>query len=410
MVYFPRIVDETLAEHLRTFGGVVLQGPRAAGKSETAGQFAASSIRLDADPALAALAETSPGSILDGAPPRLIDEWQSAPNLWNVARHLIDERREPGQFIFTGSAIPTDESTRHSGAGRFSRITLRPMSLWESGESSGKVSLRELMAGEPAAGIDGLDLKGYVQAIVRGGWPALVTSERMSPSLYLGNYLDDVTRVDLGSAGQQSDPVRVGALLRAIARNVATERPATKLALEADISPQSARTYLDALTRVFVLEEQPAWATHLRSSVRVRVQPKWHFVDPSLAVAALSASEQVLMEDLKTLGFLFESLCIRDLRIYAQALDGNVYHYRDSSDLEVDAIVELRSGRWAAIEVKLGGTKAIDEAARSLLSLKSKVSDSKQAELGSLIVLTAGAISYRRDDGVNVVSLSHLHV
>ncbi len=328
--------------------------------------FAASSVRLDASPELAALAETSPQAVLVGDTPRLVDEWQLAPTLWNAVRHEVDIRGVPGQFVLTGSATPSDDVTRHSGAGRFHRVTLRPMSLAESGDSTGAVAFASLF--------DGADVR--------------------------------------------VDPLRMRALIRALARNVATEMPATRLGTEAEIedgtrmargvSAQSARKYLDTLTRVFVLEEQPAWAPHLRSRVRLRVQPKWHFVDPSLAAAALGAGPQSLLDDVRTLGLLFESLCIRDLRVYAQSLDGSVFHYRDEVGLEVDAIVELRDGRWSAFEVRLGSTASINAAASNLSKLAAKVSAQRAERLCSLKELTAGTTSHTRPDRVNVIALGHL--
>lgn len=286
---------------------------------------------------------------------------------------------------------------------------MRPMSLAESRESTQSVSVSQLFSGESVAGIGGLDVAQYAQAIVRGGWPSLVIQTHRSASDYLLSYLDDIARVDLSEVGLEVDPIRMSALIRALARNVASEVAATKLSAEAEISAQAARKYLDALTRVFVLEEQPAWAPHLRSKIRLRVQPKWHFIDPSLAAAAMGATPDRLLADMNSFGFLFESLCVRDLRVYAETLGGSVYHYRDSSGLEVDAIVELRDGCWAAFEVKMGGEDAVEQAAHSLKNLKSKVSEEKADQLRSLTVLTAGAASYTRGDGVNVVALGHLH-
>lgn len=408
--YWKRHIDQEIEDGLKTFGGLVLEGPRASGKTKSGSQFSRSSIRLDSDPMLPGLAETSPHVILDGASPRLIDEWQLAPALWNATRFEIDQRVVPGQFILTGSATPSDDQTHHSGAGRFGRIRVRTMSLSESKESTEQVSLSALMAGEAVAGIGGIDVPGYADVIERGGWPALVVTEGRNPQTYLKNYLDDVARVDLTSAGLPADPVRVASLIRAVARNTSSERAATRLASEAEISAQSARTYLDALARVFVVEELPAWTPHLRSNIRLRTQPKWHFVDPSLSVAALGGSAHHLLDDLEFFGFLFESLCIRDLRIYAQVLGGRVYHYRDSSGLEVDAVVELRDGSWGAFEVKIGGAEAIEKAAQRLLSLRDKVSDARRRSSTAVTVLTAGNTSYQRKDGVNVVSLGHLTV
>lgn len=353
--------------------------------------------------------------VLSGETPRLVDEWQLAPTLWNAVRHEVDERAVAGQFIMTGSATPADDITRHSGAGRFRRITLRPMSLSESGESTEAVSFEGLFGGGAVAGIGGPTVEDYAGLLVRGGWPALVAQPKRSPQDYLGSYLDDVARVDLPGVEIGADPLRMRALVRALARNTSTEISASRLSQEAEIgeagaevSAQTVRKYLDALTRVFVVEEQPAWAPHLRSKIRVRTHPKWHFIDPSLAAAALSACARTLLDDLNTLGLLFESLCVRDLRVLSQPLGGTIYHYRDASGLEIDAIVELNDGRWAAFEVKMGGSKNIDDAAAHLHALRSKVSEKRSEQLASLNVLTAGNTSYTRPDGVNVVALGHL--
>lgn len=413
--YRTRIVDQIVQDALATFGAVIIQGPRAVGKTTTGLQVAASSIRLDSSPEVAALAETSPSTVLAGEAPRLIDEWQLAPTLWNAVRHEVDERAVPGQFVLTGSSTPPDDITRHSGAGRFRRVTLRPMTLAESGDSSAAFTLADLFDDAKIAGVGGPTVEDYTELLVRGGWPALVAQPSRSAQEYLSSYLDDVALVDLPHADLRADPLRMRALIRALARNVSTEISAAKLSKEAEIgtsntevSAQTVRKYLDALTRVFVIEEQPAWATHLRSKVRLRTQPKWHFIDPSLATAAMGASKQMLLDDLNTLGLLFESMCIRDLRVYAQQLAGSVYHYRDEVGLEVDAVVELNDGRWAAFEVKMGGVKNIELAAHNLTSLAAKVSEKRSGQLASLNVLTAGTTSYTRPDGVNVVALGHL--
>lgn len=412
--YRARVADAMISRALDTFGAVIVQGPRAAGKTTTALHAAASSVRLDAAPNLIALAETSPGTILTGETPRLIDEWQLAPTIWNAVRHEVDVRNAPGQFILTGSATPRDDTTRHSGAGRFKRIDLRTMSLSESGESLGGVPFNVFFDGGPIAALGGPRFEDYAEFIIRGGWPALVSNSSRDPRDYLLSYLDDIARVDLPAADTVIDPVRMMALLHALSRNIATEMPAARLGREAQIdagtelSAQTARKYLDALSRVFVLEELTAWRPHLRSKVRVRVQPKWHFADVSLAAALLGADTAALMADLNTLGLLFESLCIRDLRIYAEPLRAGVFHYRDETGLEVDAIVEAGDGAWAAFEVKLGGARQIDEAVDQLRKLAGKVSPEKRARLASLNVLTAGDTSYTREDGINVVSLGHL--
>ncbi len=406
--YRQRIIDRQIKSALTTFGALILEGPRAAGKTTTALQHTASSVRLDSSPDLLTLAETAPDIVLAGDTPRLVDEWQLAPTIWNAVRHAVDSRGSAGQFVLTGTATPADDVTRHSGAGRFRRMLLRPMTLAESGESTGAVAFAELFERSPVAGLGGPTVEEYAHLIARGGWPALVQQPDRDSLEYLGAYLDDVARSDLAAAGERVDPIRMRALIRALARNAATETPATRLAREADVSAQSVRKYLDALARVHVVEEQPAWRAHLRSAVRQRVSPKWHFVDPSLAAAALEASPPTLLDDPRTLGFLFESLVVRDLRVYAGALGGTVTHYRDEEGLEVDAIVDLPDGRWAAFEVKLGGQTAIETAATSLHKFASKVSPARTAGLTSLNVITAGTTSLTRPDDVNVIALGHL--
>ena len=418
MTYRSRLADALIERALSTFGAVILQGPRAAGKTTSGLRFAASAVRLDADPNFLDLASASPRAVLTGNVPRLVDEWQLVPSLWNVVRHEVDARQVPGQFILTGSAVPADDVTRHSGAGRFQRITLRPMTLSESGDSTETVPFAALFEDEEPAAMGGPEVPEYAEFIVRGGWPALIDRGADHAHDYLASYLQDLALVDLPQMDVRADPVRMAALIRAVARNVATEVSVARLAREAEIRPDDAqpnglsdktvRRYLDALARVFVLEEQPAWSAHLRSKVRLRTHAKWHFVDPSLAAAALNASPQRLLDEPRTLGFLFESLAIRDVRVHAEQLRGGVYHYRDETGLETDAIVELRDGRWAAFEVKLGGEKPIEDAARSLKQLAEKVSDQRRRDLTSLNVITAGQASYRRDDGVNVVALGHL--
>lgn len=406
--YWPRVIDPLLERNLAGIGGVLLDGPRAAGKSKTASQHSASSVRLDTDPQVRQLALLAPQEVLQGAVPRTVDEWQLAPDLWNAARALIDEREKPGQFIFTGSASPTDDVTRHTGAGRFSRLMLRTMSLYESRDSEGAISFSKLLRGEPAASLGGPTVPDYAALITRGGWPALVTGQVKDIPLYLDAYVDAVYRSQLLGDSPHPDPVRMNALMHALARNTASETRQARLAAEADLSPNSVRFYLDTLIRLFVLEEQPAWSPKLRSAIRRRVKPKWHFVDPSLPARLLNATPDRLLDDLETMGFLFESLCIRDLRIYSQPHNGTVFHYRDEKGLEVDAVVQLPDGSWSAFEVKLGGEKAIDSAAKGLLALAAKVDDAHRAKLSSLNVLTAGNVSYPREDGVNVVSLGQL--
>jgi predicted AAA+ superfamily ATPase len=418
--YLSRVIDARVKEYLEVFGAVILEGARATGKTTTGKHLAASSVSLDASPQLAALAQTDPSTIFAGKSPRLIDEWQLAPNVWNAIRHEVDERRTLGQFILTGSATPRDELTLHSGGGRFGRIRLRTMSLYELGASSGAVSLNTLLRDNPPVGaVGGPDVRAYTTLIVKGGWPAVVDLDEAKARIYLEGYLEGIIRVDIGG---RTDAERMRVLIRSLARNLSTEVALKNLAREARIFPDDAseqgaeptisevttRKYLDSLARIFVLEELSAWPTHIVSRVRQRVSPKWHFVDPSLAAAALGLSTDSLLAEPLVLGFFFESLAIRDLRIYAGLRGGSVMYYRDETGLEVDAIVEMIDGRWAAFEIKLGGDAQIDEGAASLRKLYGKLSEGKRRDMASLNILTAGPLSYTRSDGVNVIALGHL--
>ncbi|MDR2162508.1 MAG: DUF4143 domain-containing protein [Clostridiales Family XIII bacterium] len=417
--YQARIIDNTIAEYLKIFGAVILEGARATGKTTTAKDASKSEISLDESPQIVALAQTDPQAIFAGEIPRLIDEWQLAPNVWNAVRHEVDQRRTPGQFILTGSATPTDDITRHSGGGRFGRIRLRTMSLFESVGGPYQIDFNSFFnENGRISDIGGPSVADYAKSIIIGGWPLTQDMSENKASVYIRNYISDITKMDIeGSA----DPERVKAIIRSISRNIATEASLANIANEAKIlsgdakdetnqsvSIPTARKYLDSLTRIFILEELPPWSTHIRSKVRQRISPKWHFVDPSIAAAALGLSSSKLINDPNTFGYFFESLCIRDLRIYAEALGGHVSYYRDEKQLEVDAIVELFDGSWAAFEIKIGGDNYIEEGASNLKALYAKLSDSRQKDMKSLNVLTAGRVSYQRDDGVNVVSLGRL--
>lgn len=412
--YKPRLLDALLERKLKSAGAIVLRGPRAVGKTTTALHHAASSVRLDQRPEWIRAAELTPKTLLAGATPRLIDEWQLAPSIWNSIREEIDERGLPGQFILTGSAAPLEDVCRHSGAGRMARMTLRPMTLDEQAVSTRQVRLSDLFSGTGTfGGSGGPSVAGYAERIVKGGWPALRKLDAGAAMDALADYVDHLAEVDLRTLDGRPDPQRMTALLKALARNTATEASLQKLALEAEIpsgnlSVPTVRKYLDQLTRIFVLEELPAWRPHIRSSIQARVKPKWHFIDPSLATAALGVSPEALLEDLKAMGFLFESMAVRDLRVYADVLDARVFHYRDSSGLEVDAIVERRNGDWIGVEIKLGGERAIEEAVDNLGKLRSRLTPQKIARLASLCIVTGGQASYTRPDGIHVVSLGHL--
>lgn len=413
--YRPRVADAELGDRLRTTGAVVIEGPKACGKTETARRLAASEVLLDVDENARAAAAVDPALVLEGDAPRLIDEWQVEPRIWNQVRRAVDERGRPGQFILAGSAVPADDATRHSGAGRFGRLRLRPMSLFESGSSDGSISLAGLLGGEPVSTADrSVGLRSIVEAIVRGGWPALQEAPLSAAATVVSDYLEDVCRTDISQVdGVRRDPGRVRRLLRSLARNVATPVAMATLASDAadsggdPLKQHTVGEYLAALERIFVIEDQPAWEPHLRSRSTLRRTPKRHFIDPSLAVAALGAGPDALLRDLELLGFLFESLVVRDLRVYAQASRGRIKQYRDNKGLEVDAIVEL-DGAWAALEVKLGGEAAIEEAAAGLRKFAAEVDTRRSGALAALAVVVAGGYGYTREDGVRVIPITAL--
>ncbi len=417
MSYRERVVDDELQQRLGSAGAVLVEGPKACGKTATAQQVAGSKVFLDVDAQARAALAVDPSLVLDGAPPRLLDEWQVEPDLWNHVRRQVDEDARPGQFILTGSAVPADDAVRHTGAGRFSRLRMRPMSLLESGHSTGRVSLRKLLEGAaPRSPDPGLSFEGLTECLTTGGWPAFLDRGVAASAAAVRDYLDQVLRVDVERVDQtRRDPVKLGRLAASLARNVATEVSVARLADDVSgaetgdgrVTRNTVSAYLDALERLMIVEDQPAWAPHLRSRVRVRGSVKRHFVDPSLAVAALRAGPGRLRADLELTGFLFESLVVRDLRVYSQPLDGTVRHYRDSSGLEVDAIVECADGSWGAVEVKLG-QQSVDGAAASLLRFADVVDTHRCGEPGVLAVLTASGYGYRRDDGVAVVPIGAL--
>lgn len=412
--YRPRVADRELSERLTWAGAVVIEGPRACGKTWTARRIAESGVLLDVDDQARQLARLEPGEVLAGPTPRLIDEWQLEPHLWNHVRHAVDDRQAKGQFILTGSAVPPDDFTRHSGAGRFSRLRLRPMSLFELGHATGSVSLCSVLAGEPVPGCESrLHTRDLAQLICVGGWPAHL---RASTGEALGanrDYLAEVSRVDVERVnGVRHDPNRVQRLMQSLARNVATYASIATMAADvggsdARLMPHTARRYLTALERLMLIEDQPPWAPHLRSRSRLRSSPKRHFVDPSLAAAALRADPDYLMRDISWFGFLFESMVVRDLRVYAQATDASVYQYRDNTGLEVDAVVDAGPGRWAAFEVKLG-TSRIAAAARTLRRFADRVDISRCGEPAALGVIVHSGYAYTRSDGVAVIPVGSL--
>jgi len=371
-------------------------------------------VLLDVDANARQAIAVDPALVLDGPTPRLIDEWQIEPTIWNHVRRMIDDRSQPGQFILTGSAVPADDVTRHTGAGRLARLRMRPMSLFEAGRSDGRASLAELLEGGLDGATDpGLTVTDIAHEVALGGWPGLRGRGTSEGLLAVRDYLNEVTRVDVGRVdGTHRDPGRISRLLASLARNVATHAAATTLAkdtggTEGSLKDDTVREYLAALERLMIIEDQPAWAPHLRSKHRLRTSPKRHFVDPSLAVAALGATPDRLLADLNLLGFLFESLVVRDLRVYAQAADAHVSHYRDSSGLEVDAIVEARDGRWMAFEVKLGQGQ-VDQAAATLRRFAERIDTTACGAPALMGVIVASGYCYRRADGTAVVPIGVL--
>lgn len=414
--YLPRTADTELAELLTAVGTVVIEGARACGKTETARRAARSEVLFDVDRQAREAAALDPNLILRGPAPRLLDEWQLAPGIWNAVRREADERAKAshaGQFILTGSATPADDITRHSGAGRIARLRMRPMSLFESGHSSADISLAALLSGHRQPSPDtALSVSTIADRITVGGWPALQRSDVQEAMRVVRAYVDETCRVDVARvAGSRRDPARIRRLLRSLARNVTTYAKATTIRADtaaggAPLDEETVAEYLSALERIFIVENQPAWAPSLRSRAIVRRGDKRLFVDPSIAVGALGVGPERLLKDLNLLGFLFENLVIRDLRIYAQAMDAEVLQYRDNH-LEVDAIVEARSGVWGAFEVKLGFGE-VDTGAASLLRFADRINTAQTGKPAVLGVITGTGYGYTRADGVAVIPIGAL--
>jgi predicted AAA+ superfamily ATPase len=415
MAYRNRLIDNELRKKLDSSGAVLIRGPKSCGKTESAKRAAESVLRVDIDENVPDLMKTAPKRLLLGKTPRLIDEWQAQPKLWDYVRHEVDERKLTAQFILTGSANPEETAKMHSGAGRFTTLDMRSMSWQELGLSSGKVSMKGLFSG---ANVDiqdePLELEFIVDRLIIGGFPTLL-DKRADQAVDLNRaYVDLLAEADMSRVSNvRRDPLKVRNLLRSIARNTATPAEVTTLAADIhereanDVSRPTIYDYLDALNPLMVTEEQPAWNTHVRSSASLRKTPKRHFTDVSLSVAALGADAETLLNDIKLTGFLFESLAAHELRVYAQANDAKVYYYRDTSGLEVDAIVQKYNGDWAAFETKLG-TGQIEEAAANLKKMASLIDAEKVPPPKSLNVITGTGISYTRNDGINVVSLASL--
>lgn len=420
--YKPRIADQMLVARLRRKGAVLIEGPKWCGKTTTAEQKAASVLYM-ADPMRKEqniqAAKINVKQLLTGDTPRLIDEWQIAPSMWDSVRFEVDHRKGYGHFILTGSTVPPKaEEIFHSGAGRFAKLKMRTMSLYESGESTGAVGLSDLFNGkwEPVVGNSPIDINRLAFLICRGGWPGALDLEESDAIGQAYDYYDvvcdsDISRVD----DVQRDPQRVRLLMRSYARHQGTM--ATIGTILADMKANEASSlsdntvydYIKALKKIFVIEDMPAWNPNLRSKTAIRTSENRYFIDPSIATSALGASPNDLLNDLKTMGLMFETMAIRDLRVYADALDGQVYHYRDKNGLECDAVIHLRNGSYGLIEIKLGGDDLIEEGAKSLADLSADIDTSRMKSPSFMMVLTGvGDFPYQRDDGVLVVPIGCL--
>lgn len=418
--YKPRIVDKKVEEYLQTFGAICIEGPKWCGKTWTSSYHSKSEIKLG-DPAgnfqNRQLAQLAPDAVLEGEKPRLIDEWQEVPSIWDAVRHKVDQTGEKRQFILTGSSTPNHKGQLHSGAGRIAKIRMHPMSLYESGDSSGKVSLEELCNDNLKAAMTGdVNLIDIINLIVRGGWPGNINTPAKNAGIVAEEYLkaiidDDAHRLD----GVKRNTAKMNLLLRSLARNESTTaskavlKKDIKEADSADIDDNTISDYLNVFQRLFLIDNQPPFATKIRSSVRVKQTEKRHFADPSLACALLKATPEKLINDLETLGFLFEALCERDLKIYAESFGAKLYHYQDYKNREIDAVIEMTDGRWAAFEIKLGANQ-IDVAAANLIKIRDEIAAEDDGVPPSVLCVLCGLsnAAYKREDGVYVVPITAL--
>lgn len=419
--YKKRIADELLKKKLKGKGAVLIQGPKWCGKTTTAEQISNSVLYMDNPEDKEqniSLADLQPSLLLTGATPRLIDEWQLAPKLWDAIRFEVDHRGEEGQFILTGSSVLANmDEVTHTGTGRFAWLTMRPMTLYESGESNGSISLLELFNNSTKLnGISELTLKDVAYLCCRGGWPRSIFMDKETALEQAYDYYNAVVNSDISRVDNiNRDPERAKNLMRSYARNIGSQ--VSNETIKDDminndlfsLDVDTVLSYINALKKLFVIEESPAWNPNLRSKTAIRTSKTRYFVDPSIAVAALGIGPNDLINDLNTFGLIFESLCIRDLRVYAESINGSVYHYRDASGLECDAVVHLRSGVYGLIEIKLGGDNLINEGVENLIKMKNKIDTEKMNNPAFLMVLTAtGKYAYQREDGVYIVPIGCL--
>lgn len=418
--YRPRIVDSALKRKLRGKGAVLIEGPRWCGKTTTAEQVSKSVLSTD-DPstidANRTLSEIDPERLLTGEQPRLLDEWQVAPKLWDAVRHHVDRHKGQDQFVLTGSSVPADMSeTVHSGTGRFGRIVMRPMTLFESGDSTGEVSLASLFESQQVSGCSELDLDRLVFLICRGGWPESVDMDDDIALDQAFDYIDAVIKIDMSRVdGIKRDPQKVRTLLRSYARNQGSQISQASISADTSshdvtsVSEETVSEYLQALRKLYVVEDMKAWNPNLRSKTMIRTSDTRYFVDPSLATASLRIGPRDLMNDLDMLKSLFEALAVRDLRVYAESLDGDIYHYKDNLDNECDIVIHLRDGRYALLEVKLGGERLIEEGVETLKDVLRRIDTNKMGEPAFMAVVTGTErYAYRRDDGILILPLGAL--
>lgn len=418
--YKNRIADKILERKLKGSGAVLIEGPKWCGKTTTAEQIS-NSVLYMASPEEKeqniSLADISPSSLLKGDTPRLIDEWQLAPKLWDAIRFECDHRNKEGQFILTGSSVPPNlKEISHSGTGRFSRLKMRPMTLYESGESVGSVSLEDLFDGKKISGTNNLKLDDIAYLCSRGGWPRTLFFDKEIALDGAYNYVDSIINIDMSRVDNVArNPERVRNLMKSYARNIGTS--ASNETIKEDmikndsssLDTDTVVSYANALKKLFVVEDISAWNPNLRSKTTVRTSETRYFVDPSIGVASLGLGPKDLINDLNTFGFVFENLCMRDLKVYAESINGDVYHYRDSSNLEVDAVIHLRNSSYGLVEIKLGGDKLIEDGVKNLLKLKEKIDTSKMKNPSFLMVLTGtGSYAYQREDGIYIVPIGCL--
>ncbi len=419
--YKPRITDILIERKLRGKGALLIEGPKWCGKTTTAEQFSKSILYMSKPEDVSSnlmMADINPSKLLEGETPRLIDEWQIAPKLWDAVRFEVDHRENYGHFILTGSAVPpkTDEIF-HTGTGRFAWIKMRPMSLYESGESTGEVSLKEMFnQPQQLSATNKLNIDDLAFLICRGGWPEAVNMDKDVALDQAFDYYNAIVNTDISRVDDvKRDPERAKRLMKSYARNQGSQTAYTVIrddiaAHDSElITDDTVYAYTNALRKIFVIEDMPAWNPNLRSKTAIRTSDTRYFIDSSIATASLGLGPEDLIKDLNTMGLFFETMCVRDLRVYAEIIDGEVYHYRDKSGLECDTVIHLRNGSFGLIEIKLGGDKLIEEGAENLKTFSNKIDTNKMKAPSFLMVLTGtGNFAYRREDGVYVVPIGCL--